>query len=654
MVHWQNIEFLISKLYASTQKQTAVLVCLCMAFVAFFYGSDLISSQFPCDLIITEVAADRPASPPVFYLPHPDGSRIVRWSPNGTITLLTEGFAAAADPVVSYNGKKILFAGKRQPRDFWNIWEMDATGLNKRQITANLGDCIEPKYLGVISLTQIKSNDRTRWVAFISTSSEAYEELAANCNYGESAPDVNRQQTSALYIQNLDAVAGQNSLTRRLTYNLSSDFSLCPLEDGRILYTSHQPWADGQHSAGKFILMACNGDGAGAHILCGEERVSRMKTMACEMPDHTVVFVESERALTEEGGSLARISLKHPWDSLESLSGPGILYLHPHSLPDGRLLVACSVNYKPMGIVIFDFEKRALEQTIVSLPHWDLLEAIPLVPHPEPEGQVASSDWSDSSAVLFCSNVYDSNTPMSHFIKHGDITHVRLLEGVSQTHPPDLVTSSMQLTPLPWRKTRILEEIAVDPTGSFCAQVPANTPLQIQLLNAHGLALQTIPGWIWAPPGTSVRCGGCHEKQWQSYDTLAKAASPCSSATSLPYSHQSRSVDFKHQVWPIMKQHCASCHAGATPAGGLLLYSAVKETSKQAYQSLLAPQTGRMAGSMGKYIYPGFSYRSILARLFCSPEGSPRSGINHPHVPLSAADQKAIIEWIDLGALWED
>jgi len=358
--------------------------------------------------------------------------------------------------------------------------------------------------------------------------------------------------------------------------------------------------------------------------------------------------------MTEEGGSLARVSLKHPEDSLESLSGPGIRYLHPHTLPDGHLLVACSMNYNPMGIVIFDFEKRAPGQTIVSLPHWDLLEAVPLVPHPEPNGQVASSEGSDSSAELYCLNVYDSGTPMSHFIKPGDITHVRLVEGVSQIHAPNPAYNSMPLAPMPWRKARILGEVAVDPSGSFCVRVPPNTPLQIQLLNAHGLAVQTIPGWIWAPPGTSTRCRGCHEQLGQSSETLSKTTFPCATPISLLSSHQSRSVDFRHQVWPIIEQHCASCHTGATPAGGLSLSIAESDPSIQTYQSLLAPQTGRMAGSMGKYIYPGFSYRSVLARLFCSPEGSPRSGINHPHVPLSAADQKAIIEWIDLGALWED
>jgi hypothetical protein len=478
--------------------------------------------------------------------------------------------------------------------------------------------------------------------------------LAANCDFGKGRPDFNRQRASALYIQNLDTMEGQQSLTRRITFNLSSDFSPYPLEDGRILYTSHQPWADGQHSAGKFILMACNGDGTDAHLLCGNERVSRMKTMACEMSDHTVVFVESERALTEEGGSLARVSLKHPWDSLESLSGPGVRYSHPHPLPDGRLLVACSVNYNPMGIVIFDFEKRAPGQTIVSLPHWDLLEAVPLVPHPEPKGQVASSQGSDSSAELYCLNVYDSDTPMSHFIKPGDITHIRLVEGVSQIQPPDPAYNSMPLTPLPWRKARILGEVAVDPTGSFCVKVPSNILLQIQVLNSHGLAVQTIPGWIWTTPGTIIRCGGCHEKQEQSSDVLTKVTFPCSTPISLLSSHQYRSVDFIHQVWPIMEQHCASCHAGATPAGGLSLSFAENGPSIKAYQSLLAPKTGRMAGSMGKYVYPGFSYRSVLARLFCSPEGAPRSGINHPQVPLSVAEQKTIIEWIDLGALWED
>ena len=42
---------------------------------------------------------------------------------------LIPGFAASADPTVSFDGKSVLFAGKQKTEDHWQIWEvaLDAT-----------------------------------------------------------------------------------------------------------------------------------------------------------------------------------------------------------------------------------------------------------------------------------------------------------------------------------------------------------------------------------------------------------------------------------------------------------------------------------------------------------------------------------------------
>jgi hypothetical protein len=57
------------------------------------------------------------------------------------------GFAASADPTVSFDGEQVLFAGKRHPRDHWQIWEVTAPGESPRQVTACTGDCVRPFYL---------------------------------------------------------------------------------------------------------------------------------------------------------------------------------------------------------------------------------------------------------------------------------------------------------------------------------------------------------------------------------------------------------------------------------------------------------------------------------------------------------------------------
>jgi hypothetical protein len=331
-----------------------------------------------------------------------------------------------------------------------------------------------------------------------------------------------------------------------------------------------------------------------------------------------------------------------------------VRYLRPHPLPDGRLLVACSQERRPWEITIFDFEKRVPGQTLVSRPQWDMLEAVSLAPRPEYEGKIDSTMNAESSAVLQCDNLYDSDTPMSHFIKKGDIRQVRLVEGISEKRPPDFSLDQAHLVPLLWRKSRILGEVPVASDGSISVKVPVDTPLQIQVLNANHLAVQTMPGWIWVRPGARFHCAGCHESPKSPPENPDQfITGKVESEALLAQPHQRRTVDFKHQVWPILETRCTTCHAGPTPAGGLAITAVPVGPYIQAYQSLLAPRTGRMAGSMGKYVYPGFSYRSLLARLLCSPEGAPRSGIDHPRTPLNAAEQRTIIEWIDLGAHWD-
>lgn len=54
---------------------------------------------------------------------------------------------AEADPEVSFDGKRILFAGKRGAGDTWQVWESDRGGGGLRQLTRAAGDASQPHYL---------------------------------------------------------------------------------------------------------------------------------------------------------------------------------------------------------------------------------------------------------------------------------------------------------------------------------------------------------------------------------------------------------------------------------------------------------------------------------------------------------------------------
>jgi len=60
---------------------------------------------------------------------------------------LVPGFAASADPAVSFEGTRVLFAGKRNAQDAWQIWEVELGGDTPQRVTSCVEDCVRPLFL---------------------------------------------------------------------------------------------------------------------------------------------------------------------------------------------------------------------------------------------------------------------------------------------------------------------------------------------------------------------------------------------------------------------------------------------------------------------------------------------------------------------------
>ena len=76
----------------------------------------------------------------------PSGSGIFVSNGGGRRPLVPD-FAASADPSVSFDGEKVLFAGKPRASDPWQVWELELAGGAPRRITSFPEDCIRPFYL---------------------------------------------------------------------------------------------------------------------------------------------------------------------------------------------------------------------------------------------------------------------------------------------------------------------------------------------------------------------------------------------------------------------------------------------------------------------------------------------------------------------------
>jgi hypothetical protein len=146
----------------------------------------------------------------------PAGARLILVE-GGAARALIPGFAASADAAVSFDGARVLFAGKQKTGGPWQIWEAAIAGGAPRRVTSGGEDCIRPFYLPADNL-------------------------------------VYARRTPAGFEIELAPLAGGTPL--RLTYGYGDHLPSDVLLDGRVLF-------DGPHGAGTREVYTVYADGSG-------------------------------------------------------------------------------------------------------------------------------------------------------------------------------------------------------------------------------------------------------------------------------------------------------------------------------------------------------------------------------------------------------
>jgi formylglycine-generating enzyme required for sulfatase activity len=118
-----------------------------------------------------------------------------------------------------------------------------------------------------------------------------------------------------------------------------------------------------------------------------------------------------------------------------------------------------------------------------------------------------------------------------------------------------------------WDVKRVLGTARVETDGSACFQIPANTPVSLQPLDADGNAVQLMRSWLVGMPGERVSCAGCHEDRRASLPPQRSLAETRHSEPLAPWHGGPRPFAFAHEVYPVLERHCVGCHGGETVAG---------------------------------------------------------------------------------------
>jgi hypothetical protein len=543
-----------------------------------------------------------------------DGARIVRVNrSSGRAVVLTPEFTAAADPDVAFDGQTIVFAGKRRPQAAWQIWTMRADGSRKRQLTRGPGAHVAPAFAG--ARFYLDDPQPTPQIVF-----------AASTPSGGSF---------ALY-----ATDAQGAVVRRLTFDPQSEFSPAILPTGQIVFSMWQRDEHGLAADSTMALLTVNIDGTDFMPFYGSHAPPRYKDMPAIAPGgDRVYFIESDRSRWLGGGRLAYVSWRQPFHSQGTVTGDADasgLFHSPTPLPDGGLLASYRRPDSVFAVYRIDPESGRRLEKVFGQPGWHSIDAHILATRPAVTGRANWLKPGVTTGVFYCLDSYRTSPGEGadrSVAPPGTIRHVRVIEG-----------------PAP----RILGIAPVEPDGSFHIRVPAATPITFQLLDEDYVALRTQRTWTWVMGNENRGCIGCHEDPQQSPPNRLVAAIRKPAVDLVVPLARRRTVDFRHQIAPILAARCATagCHVAghAAPALGQPGTAMAPSALRTVYASLLQRPETR---SGGPYVVPGSARESPLIRLLLGrqvstpPQGTP------PHTVLDQRDLTLLIEWVDLGAEWE-
>jgi hypothetical protein len=314
----------------------------------------------------------------------PSGAQLMI-AKEATSRLLVSGFSATADANVSFDGKRVLFAGKRTEKDHWQIWEVSEAGGYPKRITLCDSDCVRPFYLPGERIVYARKAD------------------------GRFA---------------LEAASLDGGAPLQLTYSSGNALPTDVLRDGRILFESSYPMGGGT-SAEIYTLYS---DGSGVEAYRCDHGVGRQAGKQTATGD--IVFA-SAHGLGQFTSALAHeVDLKAP---------AGEFAGDVAATPSGAFVASWRVDAKAhYSLQTWNAQNRSAEALLASsdadLVQPALVEARQ-VPNQHPSGL---HDWAYAS--LLCLNAYTSK----YSFAPGTIASMKLYTTNEKGKPVLLGTSAVE------------------------------------------------------------------------------------------------------------------------------------------------------------------------------------------------------------------
>ena len=563
------------------------------------------------------------------------------------------------DPDVSYDGKRILFSGKKSARgDDYHLYEMDVETRKIRQLTSGLGFA---DYEGIYLPDGNIMCSSTRCVQNV---------------------DCWHVSVSNMYLMDKDG-----KYMRRVGFDqVHSNYPQVHPETGLVTYTRWEYNDRGQIYPQPLFRMYPNGAqqteyyGNNSYfpttILHARGIPGTGKVLAVLSGHHThqrgkLAIIDPSMGRQETSG----VTLVAPVQKLQGIikidryGQGGDQWQYPYPLDEENYLV----TFRPKGQKLFGIyfmNKRGERVLLASDPAISCNQPVPLAPRQVPPQSSYPTDWRRKTGAFTIQNIYHGLGLKG--IAPGTVKKVRVVAldfmatDIGRKHGPSTISDLAA-----WDVKIVLGEAPVYKDGSAAFEVPARTPVYFQAIDKKGHVVQTMRSWSTLMPGEIFSCIGCHENKNAVVPNKPKTMALQAGIKPLEpfYDLTGKGFSFPKMIQPILDAKCVKCHKGgdtnppdlqATPVWD----KAARKFWNQSYHVLISSDRARgpandtsqrlgVIAERSKYLnwigrwsvpemIPPYSHGSSLSPLVSLLEKG------HERVKMTQEELDKISCWIDL------
>ncbi len=472
------------------------------------------------------------------------GGRLLVREKNGTVrSLLPEGaLFDVADPAVSYDGRRIAFAGVVHPDSAWRIHVVRSDGTGLAPLTRT------DRALDLTPLGASASRRFTRYDDFDPVWLPDGRLAFASTRFPQVA-QMGGRAVPTLFVVRDDGAGLQRITTER---NGAEEPSIDPVT-GKLVYarwffnpylpsetapsgvTTDRAQAVPMDSVNLWHAVAVHLNGDRAQLAGGDPR-ERLSTLACQpivLRDGTLVGVRPENpALLPSPGAASLVAYPGGFAEPRFLAGPrafgtpaGARAFAPVALPDDRIAFALDRGGGgDFGLYVVRADGKGLAR-IVDEPGRLELDPAPLVARRIPPilpGDAGMDDpaWTlpvtefaqatrmDDTFRFDCLNVFATGPVDAPFPDAPTFeTDVRIRFYATLARPDRALGDTVVL----------VREARLEPSGAVHeSDIPGDVPMFEQLVASDGRILRSVmgpahvPGSNFARTGSGTKCNGCH------------------------------------------------------------------------------------------------------------------------------------------------